>query len=54
MGKSYSRKQNHKVVDYRNAKFSKKKLNKKQTKSKHVDEFEDNMYMNDFSSSFEN
>lgn len=54
MGKSYSRKQNHKVVDYRNAKFSKKKLNKKQTKSKSVDEFEDNMYMNDFSSSFGN
>jgi hypothetical protein len=37
MGKSYSNKQDYKVVDYRNKKFSKKKFKKNNKKNQIVD-----------------
>ncbi len=57
MGKSYSNKQSHNVVDYRNSKFLKKRLKKnKKNQSKlekHVDiDSEDYILMNNLSGSF--
>lgn len=41
MGKSYSKKQSHNVVDYRNSKFLKKRLKKtKKKQNKSVEDFD--------------